>query len=64
MRGVALGVNEVELELTVETRNVAHGEEVLARLRRAGYTVEPESEPPARPSSTRAKQAARRGPAE
>ena len=45
VRGVALGVNEVELELTVETRNVAHGEQVLARLRAAGYVVAPESRP-------------------
>jgi threonine dehydratase len=42
VRGVALGVNEVELEMTVETRNVAHGEQVLARLRAAGYTAVPE----------------------
>jgi threonine dehydratase len=42
VRGVALAVNEVELELTVETRNVAHGEQVLARLREAGYAVVPE----------------------
>jgi threonine dehydratase len=42
VRGVALGVNEVELELTVETRNVAHGEQVLERLRDGGYTVAPE----------------------
>ena len=45
VRGVALGVNEVELELTVETRNVAHGEHVLARLRQAGYTAVPEPRP-------------------
>ncbi|HLH25903.1 MAG TPA: threonine ammonia-lyase [Chloroflexota bacterium] len=42
VRGVALGVNEVELELTVETRNLAHGERVLERLREAGYTAAPE----------------------
>jgi threonine dehydratase len=45
VRGVALGVNEVELELTVETRNVAHAEQVLARLRAAGYVVVPEPRP-------------------
>ena len=39
VRGVALGVNEVDLELTVETRNAAHGEEILAQLRAAGYRV-------------------------
>jgi threonine dehydratase len=45
VRGVALGVNEVELELTVETRNVAHAEQVLERLRTAGYVVAPEPRP-------------------
>ncbi len=58
VRGVALGVNEVELELTVETRNVAHGEQVLARLRAEGYTVAREPRlgaalPPARLSAPR-----------
>jgi threonine dehydratase len=52
VRGVALGVNEVDLELTVETRNAAHGEEILAQLRAAGYRVAtgylaPEGGPPA-----------------
>ncbi|HLI25837.1 MAG TPA: threonine ammonia-lyase [Chloroflexota bacterium] len=52
VRGVALGVNEVDLELTVETRNAAHGEEILAQLRAAGYRVAtgylaPEGAPPA-----------------
>jgi threonine dehydratase len=42
VRGVALGVNEVELELTVETRNREQGEALLARLRAAGYVAEPE----------------------
>jgi threonine dehydratase len=46
LRGFALGVNEVELELTVETRNTAHGEAVLARLREAGYVVAPTAAPP------------------
>jgi threonine dehydratase len=48
VRGFALGVNEVELELTVETRNAAHGQEVLDRLRAAGYEVV--GEPPGLPS--------------
>lgn len=39
VRGVALGVNEVDLELTVETRNAAHGEAILSALRAAGYRV-------------------------
>jgi threonine dehydratase len=39
VRGVALGVNAVELELTVETRDAPHGEAILARLRAAGYGV-------------------------
>jgi threonine dehydratase len=39
VRGVALAVNEVDLELTVETRDRAHGTEILACLREAGYRV-------------------------
>jgi threonine dehydratase len=42
VRGFALGVNEVELELTVETRNAAHGEQLVERLRAAGYAVDAE----------------------
>ncbi|HEY7068125.1 MAG TPA: threonine ammonia-lyase [Chloroflexota bacterium] len=60
VRGVALGVNEVELELTVETRDAAHGAEVLTRLREAGYAAQAESrangrgQPAARPSAAAA----------
>ena len=56
VRGVALGVNEVELELTVETRNVAHGEQVLARLR--DPAIRRSGAAPRRPGSARATAAA------
>jgi len=39
VRGLALGVNQVELELTVETRDAAHGRAILERLRAAGYAA-------------------------
>jgi threonine dehydratase len=39
VRGLALGVNQVELELTVETRDAAHGRAILERLRTAGYVA-------------------------
>ena len=39
VRGVALGVNEVDLELTVETRDAQHGDTIVARLRGEGYRV-------------------------
>jgi threonine dehydratase len=39
VRGLALGVNQVELELTVETRDAAHGRAILERLRAGGYVV-------------------------
>lgn len=35
-----LGLMEVELQLAVETRGAQHSEELLARLREAGYPVE------------------------
>lgn len=43
VHGVALAVNQVELELTVETNDRAHGERVLAKLRAAGYAVTQEA---------------------
>jgi len=39
VRGLPLSVNQVELELTVETRDAAHGDAILERLRAAGYPV-------------------------
>ncbi|MCU1499618.1 MAG: threonine ammonia-lyase [Acidimicrobiales bacterium] len=39
-QGVRVGVDEVELTLTLETRDPAHRLEVLDRLRAAGYQVE------------------------
>ena len=66
LRGFALGVNEVELELTVETRNPAHGETLLARLRAAGYVAAPTSAPPsavtAAPSAARQRRPEQPGP--
>lgn len=38
--GMSLGFSEVEILVTVETRNPEHGEEVLASLRQAGYRVD------------------------
>ncbi len=38
--GIALGVDEVEVLVTVETRDRAHGDEVLAALRAAGVHAE------------------------
>ncbi|HEY1478589.1 MAG TPA: threonine ammonia-lyase [Gaiellales bacterium] len=38
--GIALGVTDVEVELTLETRDPAHCVEVLDTLRRRGYEVE------------------------
>jgi threonine dehydratase len=38
--GIALGVTDVEVELTLETRDDDHCEEVLATLRRRGYEVD------------------------
>ncbi|MBI3286740.1 MAG: threonine ammonia-lyase [Chloroflexi bacterium] len=35
-------VDQAEVELTVETRDRAHGEEILAALRQAGYEIEHE----------------------
>ena len=37
----ALGLFEVELRLAVETRGAAHGDELVARLREAGYPIAP-----------------------
>jgi threonine dehydratase len=39
--GRALGLTEVEVTVTVETRNAAHHLEVLAALAAAGYRAEP-----------------------
>ena len=39
-QGVAVGVDEVELLLTLETRDPAHRLEVVDRLRSSGYQVE------------------------
>jgi len=36
----ALGLFEVELQLAVETRGVEHGQELVARLRSAGYRMD------------------------
>jgi threonine dehydratase len=36
----ALGLFEVELQLAVETRGVEHGQELVARLRAAGYRMD------------------------
>lgn len=38
--GMSLGFSEVEILVTVETRNADHAEEVLAALRRDGYRVD------------------------
>jgi threonine dehydratase len=38
--GVKLGVNEVEVLLTLETRGPAHRDEVLGALRGCGFTVD------------------------
>jgi threonine dehydratase len=42
--GPYMALHHVELELIVETRDVAHGNEVLALLRKAGYAAEEASE--------------------
>jgi threonine dehydratase len=39
--GLALGLAQVEVRLTLETRNTVHREQIVADLRRAGYDVEP-----------------------
>lgn len=38
--GVRVGIDEVEVMMTVETRDPDHREEVVGRLRQAGFTVE------------------------
>lgn len=38
-RGVRLPINRVELELTLETRDREHGEQVIRALRAAGYAI-------------------------
>ncbi len=38
--GVSLGIDEVEVLFTLETRDPAHGEEVVAALRGAGFHVD------------------------
>ena len=43
--GTAVGVAEVEVLVTVETRDRGHGEEVLAALRAAGVRAEVDSHP-------------------
>ena len=43
--GASLAINRVELELTLEVRDRAHGEEVIAALRAAGYPTEPIQDP-------------------
>jgi threonine dehydratase len=37
--GVSLGLGETGLELVIESRNGRHGAEILANVRRAGYSV-------------------------
>jgi threonine dehydratase len=37
----ALGLLEVEVQMAVETRGVEHGDELIERLRSAGYSVDP-----------------------
>lgn len=44
-QGIMLPVNEVEVELTLETRNHEHGDSVIGRLSGAGYAVQRESVP-------------------
>lgn len=39
--GLNIGVDEVDITVTVETRGPEHADSVMAGLRRAGYTVEP-----------------------
>lgn len=39
--GLALAVNEVEVQVTVETRDLAHHDEIVGDLRAHGYDVEP-----------------------
>ncbi len=39
--GLGLGLSEVELTFTVETRDGDHGRAVLEHLRRAGYRAMP-----------------------
>jgi threonine dehydratase len=39
--GVHLAVDEVEVHMTLETRDPEHRAEVLAALQEAGYRVEP-----------------------
>jgi len=39
--GLDLGMEQVEVRLTLETRNTIHSDEVVADLRRLGYKVEP-----------------------
>jgi threonine dehydratase len=38
--GLSLGLSEVELMITVEARNLEHGQAIVAALRRDGYQVE------------------------
>ncbi|HEY2303617.1 MAG TPA: threonine ammonia-lyase [Acidimicrobiales bacterium] len=38
--GLSLGLSEVELMITVEARNLAHGQAIVAALRADGYQVE------------------------
>ena len=39
--GMDLDMEQVEVRLTLETRNAIHSDEVIADLKRRGYTVEP-----------------------
>ena len=39
--GLALDIDTVEVQLTLETRNAIHHEEIVGDLERAGYRVEP-----------------------
>jgi threonine dehydratase len=41
--GLELDMEQVEVRLTLETRNSIHSDEVVADLKRRGYTVEPAS---------------------
>jgi threonine dehydratase len=37
--GVQVGIDEVEVVLTLETRDADHGEQIVTALRDSGYTV-------------------------